>query len=181
MKTYRRVLLAGLAAMAALLAVSASASAAVWKDHGTNVSKAIEIGLTGGEVAEAGSKGLSCEVHATLTTSGGSTGKITKYETKKCSGFGELSKCTMTSSESLGLPWTVDVNATDLTITGWHTKRKFSGCTTTEIDKTIASVTVSLNSTTEISEMEFLGEITGYKTFGSWTVDSPNSGTYGIG
>ena len=48
MKTYRRPLLAGLAVMAALLAVSASASAAVWKDHTTNVSKAIEIGLTGG-------------------------------------------------------------------------------------------------------------------------------------
>jgi hypothetical protein len=182
MKTYRRLLLAGLTATVALLAASASASASVWKDHGTNVGSAITIGLSGGEVAEAGSKGVSCEIHATLATSGGSMGTISKYETKKCSGFGELSKCTMTNSESVGLPWTVDVNTTDLTITGWHTKRKFSGTgCPAEIDKTIPSVTVTLNSPAEITEMEFLGEISGYKTFGSWTVDAPNSGTYSIG
>lgn len=183
MKIDKRLLLAGLTVMVALFAVSASAaSAAVWKDKGTNVTKFIEIGLTGGEVAEAGGKGLSCSVHATLTTEGGSTGKITKFVTNSCTTFGELTGCTMAASESKGLPWTVDVNATDLTITGWHLKRTFkAGCATTEIDKTVTSTTVTLNTPTAITEMEFLGEITGYKSFGSFTVDSPNSGTYGIG
>jgi hypothetical protein len=183
MKIHKRRLLAGLAAVLALSALTAaSASAAVWKDKGVNVSKFVEIGLTGGELAEAGGKGLSCELHATLTTEGGSTGKITKYETKKCTGFGELSTCEMATSESKGLPWTVDVNAADLTITNWHLRRTFkAGCATTEIDKTVGSVTVTLDVPSAITEMEFLGEITGFKTFGSFTVDSPNSGTYGIG
>ena len=125
---------------------------------------------------------IPSSLRATLTTKGGSTGKITKFETKKCTGSGELAGCELLAAEAKGLPWTVDVNASDLTITGWHTKRTFkAGCTTTEIDKTVASATVTLLSTTAITEVEFLGEITGYKTFGSFTVDAPNSGTYGIG
>ncbi len=184
MKIDKRLLLAGLAvAITMFSAVStSSASAAVWKMGGVNVTKFVEIGLTGGEVSEAGEKRLSCEVHATLTTEGGSTGKITKYETKKCTGSGELAKCELAASESKGLPWTVDVKTTDLVITGWHTRRTFkAGCATTEIDKTVSSVTVTLITPSAITEMEFLGEIAGYKTFGSWTVDAPNSGTYGIG
>ena len=89
----KRLLLAGLTVAIAMFAVSAaSASAAVWKMSGTNVTKFIEVGLSGGEIFESGTSGMSCEVHATLATEGGSTGKITKFETKKCSGaFGELS------------------------------------------------------------------------------------------
>ena len=184
MNDRKRVLLAGVIAALVLLAVPAMALAAVWKDKGVNVSKFVEIGLTGGEVFEAESgNGMSCELHATLTTEGGSTGKITKFETKKCSsGFGTFAKCELSTAEAKGLPWTVNVNATDLTIVNMHTKRTFkAGCATTELDKTIASVTLTLNTPTAITEMEFLGEITGYKTFGSFTVDGTNSGTYGIG
>jgi hypothetical protein len=183
MKIDKLRLLAGLTVAIALFAVSASSAwAAVWKDKGVNVAKFVSIGLTGGEVAEAGAKGLSCEILATITTEGGSTGKVTKWETKKCTGFGELSSCEMALSESKGLPWTVDVNTTTLTITNLRTRRTFkAGCATTEIDKTVPSVKVTLNTPTEITEMEFLGEIVGYKTFGSFTVDAPNSGTYGIG
>lgn len=184
MKIYKRLLFAGLAVAIAMFAVgAASASAAVWKDKGVNVTKLISIGLTGGEVFESGTSGMSCEVVATLTTEGGSTGKITKYETKKCSGgFGQLSTCTLKASESKGLPWTVDVNTTDLTITNMHTRRTFStGCPISELDKTLTSVTVTLESPSAITLMEFSGAITGYKAFGSFTVDAPNSGTYGIG
>jgi hypothetical protein len=31
------------------------------------------------------------------------------------------------------------------------------------------------------NQTEFFGEITGFETFGSFKVDSPNSGKYGIG
>jgi hypothetical protein len=184
MKSNKRLLLAGAIAAVVVLAVPALALASVWKDKGTNVTKFVEIGLTGGEVFETSAgNGMSCELHATLTTEGGSTGKITKFETKKCpTGFGSFAKCELSTAEPKGLPWTVDVNTSDLTITGWHTKRTFkAGCGTTELDKTIGSVTVTLNTPTAISEMEFLGEITGYKTIGSFTVDGTNNGTYGIG
>lgn len=185
MKIDRRLLLAGMAVAVAMFAAvsTSSASAAVWKDKGVNVTKLISIGLTGGEVFELGSSGMSCEIAATMTTEGGSTGKVTKWETKKCSGgFGEFSKCELVSSESKGLPWTVDVNSTDLTITNLRIRRTFNaGCPKTEVDKTLTSSTVTLNTPSAITEMEYSGSISGYKAFGSFTVDSPNSGTYGIG
>lgn len=183
MKINKRLLLAGSIAAVVVLAVPALALASVWKDHGVKVTKFTEINLTGGEVFETSAgNGMSCELHAKLTTEGGSTGKITQFETKKCpTGFGSFAKCELNTSESKGLPWTVDVNTSDLTITSMHVKRTFKNCGTTELDKTIGSVTVTLNTPTEISGMEFLGEITGYKTIGSFTVDAPNSGTYGIG
>ncbi len=184
MNINKRLLLVGVIAAVAVLAVPALASAAVWKHKGANLTKFVEIGLTGGEVFETSAgNGMSCELHATLTTEGGSTGKITKFETKKCpTGFGSFAKCELNTAEAKGLPWTVDVNATDLTITGWHIKRTFkAGCGTTEIDKTIGSVTVTLITPTAISEMEFFGETSGYKTLGSFTLDGAANGTYGIG
>jgi hypothetical protein len=185
MKIDRRLLLAGLAIAVTMLgAVSTSAaSAAVWKDKGVNVTKLITIGMTGGEIFESGTSGMSCEIVATLTTEGGSTGKITKWETKKCSGgFGEFAKCELLASESKGLPWTVDVNAMDLTFTNMHIRRTFkAGCPVAELDKTV-SPTVTLLSPTEITEMEFNGSIAGpYKAFGSLKVEAAIAGTYGIG
>jgi len=185
MKIKKRFLLAGVAAAIAMFAAvsTAPASAAVWKDKGVNVTKLISIGLTGGEVFELGTSGMSCEIVATLTTEGGSTGKITKWETKKCSGgFGEFAKCELAASESKSLPWTVDVNATDLTITNMRIRRTFkAGCPKTEVDKTLTTNTVTLNTPSAITAVEYVGSIAGYKAFGSFTVDAPNSGTYGIG
>jgi hypothetical protein len=168
------------------LALPALASGAVWKHKGVTLAKFIELSLPGGEVFEteiSGVKsGMSCEVKATMTTEGGSTAKITKYEIKSCSGaFGKLSGCTISAKEPKSLPWTVDVNATDLTITNMRIRRTFSaGCAITELDKTI-SPTVTLNTPSAITEMEFNGSIVGYKAFGSWKVEGLNSGTYGIG
>jgi hypothetical protein len=183
MKNHKRMLLACLTVAVAMFAVSASsASAAVWKDKGVNVSKFISIGLTGGENFEfEGANGMNCEIHATLTTEGGSTGKITAWEIKKCTGFGTYSTCEANVKEAKGLPWTVDVNATDLTITNMKVKRSFKNCAKGELEKTVASSTVVLNTPSEITEMEFSGTNETYKQFGSFKVDAPNSGTYGIG
>jgi hypothetical protein len=185
MKIDKRLLMVGLAVAVTAFAVTASsASASVWKDkNGTKVESKIELGLSGGEVFTIGESGMSCELHATLTTSGGSTGTITAFETKKCvEGFGEFTGCELASAEPKNLPWTVDVNTSDLTITNWKTRRTFkTGCPFSVVEKTLTSVTVTLETVTEITTMEFLGEITGYKTIGSFSVDSPNSGTYGIG
>lgn len=188
MKSNRTLLLAGVIAMIAVLAVPAMALASVWKDGGTKVEKFVEIGLSGTEIFETAptgeqKNGMLCEVHATLTTEGGSEGKIKAFETKSCgSGFGSFAKCELSSAEPKGLPWTVDVNTSTLTITEWHTKRVFkAGCGTSELNKTVGEVTLTLNTPSAITEVEWFGEITGYNTRGSFSVDSPNSGTYGIG
>lgn len=179
------IVIAGIACFA--LAFPVLAQAAVWKDKGVNVTKFTELGLPGGEVFEtevSGVKsGMSCEVRAVMTTEGGSTAKITKYELKGCSGnFGKFSGCTVSTQEAKGLPWTVDVKTTDLVITNMRVRRTFSaGCAVTELDKTFTEMTVTLNTPTAITEMEFSGTLTNYKAFGSWKVEGTNSGTYGIG
>ncbi|HEX7279876.1 MAG TPA: hypothetical protein VF255_09670 [Solirubrobacterales bacterium] len=186
MKNQQRLAVAVAVAACFALALPALASAAVWKHKGVNLAKFVELSLPGGEVFEteiSGVKsGMSCEVKATLTTEGGSTAKITKYEVKSCSGaFGKLAGCTVSVKEAKGLPWTVHVNASDLTITNMRVRRTFSaGCALAELDKTI-SPTVTLNTPSAISEMEFSGSTTNYKAFGSWKVEGTNAGTYGIG
>jgi hypothetical protein len=188
MKGNRTKLLVGAIAAIAVLAVPATALASVWKHNGSNLEEFVEIGLTGGEIFEIAptgeqKNGMLCEVHATLTTEGGEEGKITAFETKSCgNGFGSFAKCELASSKAEELPWPVEVNASDLTIVGWHTKRTFkAGCGTTELNKAVGEVTLTLHTPSAITEMEWLGEITGYKTRGSFSVDAPNSGKYGIG
>lgn len=182
MRGNKRLLVAGIVAALALLAVPALALAAVWKDKGVNVSKFSEMTLTGGEIFESSEgNGMSCKVSATLTTEGGSTGKITKWSITECpSGFGSFKSCALNTAEAKSLPWTVTVNATDLTISNMKVKRTFkAGCATTELEKTITSTTVTLDSLTAITEMEFSGTNGTYKSVGSLTVTP--SGTYGIG
>jgi hypothetical protein len=192
MKSNKRLFVATVIAALVVLAIPALALAAVWKDKGTNVTKFVEFAAIGGElfqVTEIKEKekiikgGMSCEVRAVFTTEGGSTGKVTKFEIKKCpTGFGEFSGCEINTAEAKGLPWTVHVNATDLTITNMRTKRTFkAGCKTAELDKTITSATVTLESASEINEMTFEGETTGYETSGTIAVEGTNNKTYGIG
>lgn len=180
---FTKNLLAVLALSACLGCLGASAaSAAVWKHGGSNLAKHTEIGLTGGEVFETGTSGMSCEVFATITTSGGSTGTIKKWEVKNCkSGFGELAGCEVSATEAKGLNWTLHVNAADLSVTSMRIRRTFkTGCPIKELDKTV-TMTMTPDVLGAITSFEFSGSTTGYKAFGSFTVNSPNSGTYGIG
>ena len=187
MKNQKRLAIAAAVCACFALAFPVLASAAVWKHKGVNVNKFVELGLPGGEIFESeisGEKsGMSCEVRAVMTTEGGSTAKITKYELKTCTkAFGKLSSCQINTQEAKGLPWTVHVNASDLTITNMRIRRTFkAGCVVSEYDKTFPSMTVVLNTPSAISEMEFNGSLVGYKAFGSWTVEGTNKGTYGIG
>lgn len=182
MKSNKRLLLV-LSLVVGLLGVStAAASAAVWKHGGSNLAAHTEIGLTGGELFETGTSGMSCEVLATITTSGGSTGTITKWEVNNCGGgFGELTGCEVAATEPKGLNWTLHINETDISITSMRIRRTFkTGCPIKELDKTV-TMTLTPDVPSAISEFEFHGSATSYTSFGSFTVDSPNAGTYGIG
>lgn len=169
-----------------VLSISASpAAAAVWKHNGANLNKFAEIGLSGLEAfGQQGFQGtIDCEVSATLTTTGGSTAKITKYTLFACAGTGDFSQCVPLATEAKGLPWTVDVNASDLTVTNMRIRRTFVkdiGCPITETDITW-SPTFTLDSTSAIYEMEFFVQGTTFVSAGALWVDSPNGGTYGIG
>ncbi len=181
MKTRKRLLTAAALAVLALGVTAAIATAAVWKDGATNVTSAIEIKFTGSEFFETTEgNSMQCEEKFTLKTSGGSTGTISAFEVVKstCKGTGTFSSCEVSTAEAKGLPWTVDVNASDLTITNMRIKRVFkAGCTPSEVDKTV-NTTVTLTTPAKIETAETLGSTTGYKQFGSFTVATP---TYGIG
>lgn len=185
MKTDRRPLrVAVVAALAAtMLATVSSASAAVWKHEGVNVTGPVKFTVTGGELIETPSGGMVCEVHATVATKGGSIGEVTSFASPECpTVFGNLAGCSVTASQALGLPWQIHVNASDLTITKWRVRRTFdAGCAVSELDKTIPSVTAMPDVPSAISELEISGETTGYSMLGSLSVAAPNTGTYGIG
>jgi len=194
MKSNRRLLIAGVIAAMVVLAVPVLALAAEWKDkNGTKITKLTEFTLNGSEILETTpGNGMDCEIHAKMTTSGGSTASITEFKVKKCEGtFGtfKTTKCELNVGEGKSLPWTVDVNETDLTVTNWRIKHSFKGaeCKEPELDKTIASVTVAIEpNSKEMSTLFFEGKITNekseqtFKTSGTPEVEGANNGTYGI-
>ncbi len=194
MKSNRRLLIAGVIAAMVVLAVPVLALAAEWKDkNGTKVTKLTEFTMHGGEVIETTlGNGMDCEMHATMTTEGGTTAKITKYEIKKCEGtFGtfKTTKCELNVGEGKGLPWTVDVNPTDLTITNFRTKHTFKGasCKEPELDKTIASMTVKIEPiAAEMSALSLDGTIENekkeqiFRNAAAPEIEGANKGTYGI-
>lgn len=195
MKSDRRLLLASVIAAMVVLAVPVLALAAEWKDkNGTKITKLTEFTLNGAEIFETTpGNGMDCEIHAKMTTSGGSTASITEFKVKKCEGsFGtfKTTKCELNVGEGKSLPWTVDVNAEDLTVTNWRIKHTFKGaeCKEPELDKTISSMTVKLEpNIKEMSALSFDGKIENekkeqtFRTFGTPEIEGTNNGTYGIG
>jgi len=197
MDTKKILMLAGAVFAVTAVAGPAAASGANWTHETEPLEKHVELGLSGGEIFEFGPEeeesGMACFVHATLTTEGGNTAQITEFEVEGCVfGFGELAECELAGFEPLGLPWAVDVNANDLTVTEADIRRTFdAGCPVAEVESTVASLGLTPNEEVhKITEFEMLGGGTAhltpaatepYQAFGSFTVDGENSGTYGIG
>lgn len=185
-------------AMTALLATTAVAAAAVWKDKGTEVTEKREFNLTGAEVFETPEGGMSCGVKATILIENGTTSKVTKYswDGAACSAFGEkYASCKLSTWTATGLPWTIEgITTTSIKIKSETVKRTFvAGCPILTLESTVTGGiwTPPTGTAGAIAEFE-MGGGTGtakkektttveYKSFGSLTVDSPNSGTYGIG
>jgi hypothetical protein len=174
-----------LAAMALTGALADSATAAVWKDKGVNVTTPFSLTLVGAEAVDldkSGQGAVECEVHATLTSSGGSTGKITTWDQEDCFGAGDLGGCLVTLAEAKSLPWTITVNAKSLSISSGSVKFHFSSikggsCPFADGAASVASLELVPNSTTSIAEFEIPSPF----FYGSLVVQAPNSGTYGIG
>ena len=194
MKLRKMLLLGAMAALALALAGPASAGAAEWKHGESPLEKHVEIGLFGSEVFVTEAGAMVCGVDATLTTEGGSSGEIGNYEATECMGLtGAMEGCTLASAEQVGGPWAVDVNATDLTVTGNTILRTFEpGCPVETIESTIPALTTTTPDPTAITELEYFdfgsgsasidgGVASKYQVFGSWFLAGEASGTYGIG
>lgn len=185
MKTKKRLLVVAGLAVCLVTVTAAVASGAVWKHNHSSLGSQVSFNVTGGEVFDTGSGGMSCEVLGTIQAQSGSTGTVQKWEVKNCSGaFGNLAGCQVSATQPTGGPWQLHVETTDIKITSLRIRRTFkAGCAVSEIDKT---VTMTLTPApkpelTTLTEFEFEGVNGAYKSFGSFSVDAPNSGTYGIG
>jgi hypothetical protein len=182
-----------MAVAVAVLAVPASASAAEFLHEGKPFKEHVEMKLTGGEVIETGGGVMLCESNLTITTEGGSSG-VASYEVKpaSCTGLaGNLEGCTVSEAKSTGTPWTVDVNAADLTATGFKVDYTFAkGCPVGTIEVSFPELTlVPFEEASSINLFEWStegpGKVDGKAAeigyFGSASFPEEEFGTYGIG
>jgi hypothetical protein len=177
----------------ALLALGpASAMGSEWKHKGVSLKEPIEIGLTGTETVKTLSGEQKCEFHATIATEGGSTAKFTKFavNASSCTGTG-IFACSVILTESTALPWKIDLQERDLTVTTIQIYKTYSPlCLIESTESTTGSATITLTEASAIraGQIDWLpqtdinGEPSGtVEAASSFKVDEPNAGTYGIG
>lgn len=194
----KKVCLLALLALA-VLAVPASALASEWLHEGKPITSHTEFEVSGSEFIQVAGGVANCEVHATVTTEGGATGKVTSYSLTNCAGvFEELAGCEVAESNAVGLPWAVDVNEENLTVTGVRLHLEFkSGCkAATNVETTAPELIWSpyaeegFPNRSEIALFEFQteggvahvdGKESTFGNFGSVQLPKAEYGTYGIG
>ena len=195
MKDPKKALLAAVCALGAVavLALPASASAAVWKHEGKNLEKKVELAMTGGEFLEVSGAAMVCNSTATMTTEGGSTASMSAYNIDKASCFGlagKLEGCEATATTPTGVPWSVAVNATDLTVKNVKVDYSFNKtCGIQKIEMSISSLTVTPESASAIRlfhwNQETKAQVDGKETAltysGSLNLAEKDLETYGIG
>ena len=194
MKKSRKPLLIGAAALVvvALLVVTASALAAVWKQEGKTLAEKVELPLSGGEVIEVGESALLCDSTATLSTEGGSSGSIIAFAVEKGSCFGlsgSFEGCEVTAATPKTLPYGVTVNSVDLTLKGFGVTYSFSGCSVSTLETSYPEMTLTPETLSAIKLFHFgqaaTGKLDGASVSvtdgGAWQVQGAASEKYGIG
>lgn len=195
MKKSRKPLLMGAAVLVVVVALvgAASALAAVWKHEGKTLTEKVELPLSGGEVIEVGSSALLCDSTATLTTEGGSTASMTAFAVEKgtCVGLsGSFKGCEVTAATPKTLPYSVTVNAEDLTMKGFGVTYTFNaGCSVAELETSYPEMTLTPETPSAIKLFHFgqtaTGKVDGVATSitdgGAWQLSTADSEKYGIG
>jgi len=177
----------------ALLALGpVSAMGSEWKHEGVSLKEPIEIGLTGTETVKTLTGEQKCGFHATLATEGGSTATFTEFavNAKSCTGTGTFA-CTVILTKSTALPWKIDLEEHDLTLTTIEIYKTYSPtCLTESTESTTGKATITLNEASSISsgqidwlpQTDINGKPSGTaEVTSAFVVDEPNAGTYGIG
>ncbi|HEY2480277.1 MAG TPA: hypothetical protein VGI17_16305 [Solirubrobacterales bacterium] len=195
MRSLKTPLLAAAATLVAIAALAgpASASASVWLHNGEPLAKHVELPLRGGEVIQVPAGAFHCNAEATLSTEGGSTAQITAYniELETCEGLlGEFNECQVTAATVNNLPWSVTVNAEDLTVKKVGISYSFDeACPIHKVESSLPEVTVTLEEPSAIRLLQFgqegTGKVDGEEGFlidsGFLQLSEEDSGQYGIG
>lgn len=190
---YALLALACAAAVAAVVALPATADTSTWQHEGSPLEESVELTPTGGEVIEFGGSVLVCETSATLVTEGGSSAQITSYSVSKasCAGVaGQLEGCTVTAATSTGLPWSVTVNTADLTAGEVRVDYSFNeACPIDKLETNFPELALTPEEPSAINLFRFgqegTAKVDGKETtigyFGSLNLPEEEFGTYGIG
>jgi hypothetical protein len=184
------------AAVMALLAVPAAASAAEWTMGGAPIGGTSEIKFTGTvQFTAGGNGGIHCTTaHVTLSADPGNMGNITEFTGTGCTTFGLLKTVFGCEVENGGmpiaqnLPWTATASARGkATITGIHILNEMNAACALgniEVEDGLEPVVATANNAAAIESVTLSGEVetnVGPSTVsGSLAVEAPNVGTYGI-
>jgi hypothetical protein len=189
MKIKHALLLIGVALSAVAVAIPASASAAEWTHEGKAFKKHVEIGISGVESLKSMGAELECEFHATITTEGGTASKMTKFEPtgETCSGTGIFGACPVILTKVTHLPWKIDIQENDITVTGVEIYKTYAfGCLVESTETTTGNMTITLNEAGKFSAGKIHAlpqtDINGSGEYpsevsGSYQVEEPNAGT----
>lgn len=178
-----------------MLIAPATASSLTLKDQGKEVAdKSFEIS---GEIGFSTlGWGFDCPAAASITVNGATiTVASFKVPAESCKGTGQFSGCKTTEANATGLPWTIDVDSTKLTITEFamdYTLSAFTGknCNLKHLGFSFEVLRLTPDSTQAIHQYSLFGEEgtvffegLGFEveTFGFFSVLGADSGTYGIG
>ncbi len=82
MKIEKRLLVVAALAVCLVAVTATVASGAVWKHNHSNLGSQVSFNVTGGEVLQTGSGGMSCEVFGTIQAQSGSTGQSKNGKSK---------------------------------------------------------------------------------------------------
>lgn len=156
------LLLASMALAAIAFAVPAGASASSLRYEGAPIEEHREVELTGQARFEFLGTGIRCTVHTRLTTEDGThaTTVVKTFEitTETCEGFGfQYSGCEVETDKVDGLPWTVAIDPTKLTISSGTITGTLSNCFTKRNDITGGTISATVDNTSAIHSVTLSG------------------------
>lgn len=162
----KRIILFATAGIAALaLAAPVTASASQITNEGAPIEEHTEVGLRGQVRWEFLGTGIRCIVHATLTTEDGTsaTTSISSFQitTETCEGFGfQFSGCNVESDTVDGLPWSIAIDESSLTISTGTITETLGHCFSERYDWTGATLTATVDNPASISSVSMSGSFT---------------------
>ena len=197
MSIKKMLLVASMALAAVAFAAPGMASAAEWTHEGEPLAEEVTVQFEGtAKFEDQEGNGVECtDAYADVDLEPGSTGKVTSFgptNVSNCHVLGSLgSVCSLEEVTSLALPWEVDVNAANFTITGVHIINHMSGGFFCEVaigsakEITLSgNVTATPDNTAAISSITLSGSLSsslGGSVVVSGTMQGTPAGTYGIG
>lgn len=193
--TIKRALLFASAALAVVAFVAFAATAMASEEEKlfdanteSEIQGHIEFNLVGSEKYLFGGNGFNCKVELVYTTENGKNNRIKSYKVSNCTGIGIFAKCVVKSTESTGLPWTVDLKGGKIVVTDKTIDLNLEKCGSTFFKVYFKEETMTpdklkgfgILTTSKAADVTEDGETGAGESSGEFEVQGEAKGTYGI-